>query len=222
MTNTSHHPMSILRRIAGAVAATATVAIAAVAIGGTTASAQDLEAAIWLPDRVSQHADDAMDALAHFESTGDLTALRNYQKQRAFAAIYTAEHLGYDPQEMVRAWSTTSLDHQEAVLGALTQLGVPYRYASSAEDQGFDCSGLTSFAWREAGRDLARQSGSQISGAQRIDRTQAKAGDLAYYPGHVMLYLGVGDAVVHAVHSGRDVELDHMSSSRSITFGDPS
>ncbi len=211
-----------MRRTVRLAATAALAAVLAVSVAAGTASAQDPEQAVeWLPDRVSHHAQDAMEALAHFQSTGDLGALRAYQQQRAYAAIYAAEHLGYHPQDMVRAWSTTTLDHQAAVLGALTQLGVPYRYGSSAEGQGFDCSGLTSFAWREAGHDLARQSGSQISSADRLDRSEAKAGDLAYYPGHVMLYLGVGDAVVHAVHSGRDVELDHMSSSRSITFGDP-
>lgn len=189
--------------------------------GGAASAERPAQAVEALPVRVSDYARDAMDALGHFQSTGDLGALRTYQRERAYAAIYTAQHLGYSPQEMVRAWSNTSMDHQEAVLGALTQLGVPYRYGSSAEGQGFDCSGLTSFAWREAGHDLARNSGSQISAAERLDRSQAKAGDLAYYPGHVMLYLGVGDAVVHAIQTGRDVELDHMTSSRSITFGDP-
>jgi len=222
MTHLSDKPMSRMRRAARVVAVVAATAVGVVSFSGGVADAQEAEqAAVWLPGRVSEHADDAMEALAHFQSTGDLTALRDYQKQRAYAAIFTAEHLGYSPQEMVRAWSTTSLDHQEAVLGALTQLGVPYSYGSRAEGQGFDCSGLTSFAWSEAGHEIARQSGSQISSADRLDRSEAKAGDLAYYPGHVMLYLGVGDAVVHAIQTGRDVELDHMSSGRSITFGDP-
>ena len=221
MTNLSDKPMSRMRRVARVASVAAAAAVGVVSFTGSTASAQEAEPAVWLPGRVSEYAEDAMDALAHFHSTGDPTALRNYQKQRAYAAIYTAEHLGYSPQEMVRAWSSTSLDHQEAVLGALTQLGVPYSYGSRAEGQGFDCSGLTSFAWGEAGHEIARQSGSQISSADRLDRSEAKAGDLAYYPGHVMLYLGVGDAVVHAIQTGRDVELDHMTSSRSITFGDP-
>lgn len=220
MKNTFETPMSLVRRATRVAAVAAAVAVGAVAVAGGTADAQE-DPAVWLPNRVSEHAEVAMDALGHFQSTGDLTALRNYQRQRAYAAIYTAEHLGYNPQEMVRAWSNTSLDHQEAVLGALTQLGVPYRFGTSVEDQSFDCSGLTSFAWREAGHEIARNSGSQISSADRVDRSQAKAGDLAYYPGHVMLYLGVGDAIVHALHTGRDVELDHMTSSRSITFGDP-
>ena len=52
------------------------------------------------------------------------------------------------------------------------------------------------------------------------DRESAKAGDLAYYPGHVMLYLGVDDAVVHSVQTGRTVEVDTMRRG-SVRFGDP-
>ena len=36
-----------------------------------------------------------------------------------------------------------------------------------------------------------------------------------------MMYLGVGDAIVHSIQTGRDVELDHITSSRSVRFGDP-
>ena len=39
------------------------------------------------------------------------------------------------------------------------------------------------------------------------------------YPGHVMMYLGVGDAIVHASNPSTDVELSFTS--RSVRFGDP-
>jgi hypothetical protein len=45
------------------------------------------------------------------------------------------------------------------------------------------------------------------------------AGDLVQYPGHVMMYLGVGDAIVHAVNHKDDVELDFFR--RNVRFGDP-
>jgi hypothetical protein len=56
-----------------------------------------------------------------------------------------------------------------------------------------------------------------------VDRSQAKAGDLAQYPGHVMMYLGVGDAIIHSVQRGRTVELDLINTRRanSVRFGDP-
>jgi hypothetical protein len=45
------------------------------------------------------------------------------------------------------------------------------------------------------------------------------AGDLVQYPGHVMMYLGVGEAIVHASNPANDVELSHVS--RSVRYGDP-
>jgi len=68
-----------------------------------------------------------------------------------------------------------------------------------------------------------RQSGSQIKAAAPVDRSTAKAGDLVYYPGHVMIYLGVGDAIIHSVQTGRTVEIDTISGrkSGSVRFGDP-
>ena len=122
--------------------------------------------------------------------------------------------------------STTALapiDHQRAVLAAMTQLGVPYRTNTSKEGVGFDCSGLTTYAWSRAGVALTRQSSAQIREAAPLDRASARAGDLVQYPGHVMMYLGVGDAIIHSVQRGRTVELDVSNARRanSVRFGDP-
>ena len=124
---------------------------------------------------------------------------------------------------MVEAWAATPIEHQRAVLAAMTQVGVPYRTNTSEENVGFDCSGLTTYAWSKAGVQLVRQSSQQIRDAQPLDRSAAKAGDLVQYPGHVMMYLGVGDAVIHSVMRGRTVELDTINTRRpnSVRFGDP-
>ena len=68
---------------------------------------------------------------------------------------------------------------------------------------------------------LSRQSGAQISEAEERTEDTAMAGDLAQYPGHVMLYLGVPGAVVHASNPQNDVEL-WLLGDRSVNFGDPS
>ena len=46
-------------------------------------------------------------------------------------------------------------------------------------------------------------------------------GDLIYYPGHVSLWLGVDDFIIHAPYSGRSVEFSHIRSGRSVVFGNP-
>jgi cell wall-associated NlpC family hydrolase len=168
----------------------------------------------------------AREALASFDTwseTQDPADFRSYVWYRTQTAQFAAEELGYSEVEMAAAWAATPLHHQRAVLAAMTQIGVPYRTNTSQEGVGFDCSGLTTFAWAKAGVQLTRQSSAQIREAAPLDRSTAKAGDLVQYPGHVMMYLGVGDAVVHSVMSGRTVELDTISGRRvnSVRFGDP-
>ena len=146
-----------------------------------------------------------------------------FRVDRDATAALAAVQLGYDVPPWCRPGAATSIDHQRAVLAAMSQVGVPYRTNTSKEGVGFDCSGLTTYAWGRAGVTLVRQSGSQIKAAAPVDRSTAKAGDLVYYPGHVMMYLGVGDAIIHSVQTGRTVEIDTISGRKtgSVRFGDP-
>ena len=41
------------------------------------------------------------------------------------------------------------------------------------------------------------------------------------YPGHVMMWLGVDRAVVHAIQPGKPVSVDIVSGRKSLRFGDP-
>lgn len=206
--------------VASFAAVTAT-SIGSVAFDAGTASAQSLELPVnELAPEITSAAREAVEALDAFAQSGSVADEQTLAWHRSIAARYTAQQLGYDELAMVDAWSSTPLAHQRAVLGALTQVGVPYRTNTSVENEGFDCSGLTTYAWAGAGVELYRQSGSQISQAKRLDRESAKAGDLVHYPGHVMLYLGVDDAIVHSVNTGRTVEIDTIRRGR-VSFGDP-
>jgi peptidoglycan DL-endopeptidase CwlO len=51
------------------------------------------------------------------------------------------------------------------------------------------------------------------------DSSSLEPGDLVWRPGHIMMYLGADDAVVHAPQSGRNVEV--RSWGRASRFGDP-
>jgi cell wall-associated NlpC family hydrolase len=159
---------------------------------------------------------DAKQAAGSGDRTAFLVALEK-------AATATAGEMGVSQLQMTEAWATTDDAHQTALLTALTQLGVEYQSATSEPGVGFDCSGLMFFAWSEAGFQLTRQSGSQISEAEAREMTTAKAGDLAQYPGHVMMYLGVPQAFVHASNPENDVELWMTSEDRAagLRYGDP-
>ena len=217
-------PLLLIIRIAFAVAASAASLTGALALAPATASAAQggLPTNAMAPV-VTTSAQAALESYDEWAATQSPAAYRSYVWYRTQTAQFAATELGYPQQDMVTAWASTPVEHQRAVLAAMTQVGVPYRTNTSQEGVGFDCSGLTTFAWSRAGVQLIRQSTSQIRAAAPLDRSTAKAGDLVQYPGHVMMFLGVGDAIIHSVQSGRTVELDTINGRRvnSVRFGDP-
>ncbi len=90
----------------------------------------------------------------------------------------------------------------DAVRHALTQLGVPYQWGGTTPGVGLDCSGLTQWAYREAGLDLPRLAQEQDVGAA-VDAGSLRPGDLAVWDGHVAMI--VGDGVM--VEAGDPVKL---------------
>ena len=169
---------------------------------------------------VIERANAALTAHDVFSYTHAPDAFVVYMQARNATAEAVAVELAVDPVALRDAWSRADLQHQKAVLAALGQIGAEYVKNTSDPAVGFDCSGLTAFAWARAGVPISRQSSSQINATRGIEQSQAVAGDLAYYPGHVMMYLGVGDAIVHAVNHSKDVAIGFLS--RDVRFGDPS
>ena len=203
---------------------TAIATMATVAFAGT-ASAQQAELPVnELAPEITAEADLAVAAYDVFVGSDGLVDYLVYAAHRTATARWAARELGYNEFAMIDAWKNSSLDHQRAVLAAMTQVGVPYRTNTSIVDKGFDCSGLTSYAWQQSGVELQRFSGAQIKNSTKVDRASANAGDLVHYPGHVMMYLGVDNAVVHSANTGRTVEIDTISerTAKRATFGDPS
>lgn len=81
-----------------------------------------------------------------------------------------------------------------AVRHALTQLGVPYRWGGEAPGMAMDCSGLTQWAYHEAGLDLPRLAQEQDIGTA-VARGSLRPGDLAVWDGHVAMIVGNGTMI---------------------------
>ena len=81
-----------------------------------------------------------------------------------------------------------------AVRHALTQLGVPYQWGGSTPAVGLDCSGLTQWAYHEAGLDLPRLAQEQDVGTA-VDASALRPGDLAVWDGHVAMIVGNGTMI---------------------------
>ena len=151
------------------------------------------------------------------------TTADRYVAERDGIATEVAGRLGLDAAAMQAAWGSADMAHQVALLSALGQMGVPYRRNTSKPGVGFDCSGLTTFAWAQAGVTLTRQSAAQMRESAVRTIETAQAGDLVYYPGHVMMWLGVDYAVVHSPYTGRTVEVSFVGKRKikRATFADP-
>jgi cell wall-associated NlpC family hydrolase len=110
-----------------------------------------------------------------------------------------------------------------AVQAALAQQGVPYRYATSSPGVGFDCSGLTAYAWAQAGVGLPHQSRAQYASIPHVPKEQAQPGDLLFFYSpisHVSIYLGNG-AHVHAPNTGTVVNVSSVNWGKVVGVGRP-
>ncbi len=81
-----------------------------------------------------------------------------------------------------------------AVRYALTQLGVPYVWGGTAPGVGLDCSGLTQWAYHQAGLDLPRLAQEQDLGTA-VNQNALRPGDLAVWDGHVAMVVGHGQMI---------------------------
>lgn len=81
-----------------------------------------------------------------------------------------------------------------AVRHALTQLGVPYQWGGTTPGVGLDCSGLTQWAYHEAGLNIPRLAQEQDIGAA-VNAGSLRPGDLAVWDGHVAMIVGNGTMI---------------------------
>ncbi|MFF5977237.1 NlpC/P60 family protein [Streptomyces olindensis] len=99
-----------------------------------------------------------------------------------------------------------------AVRYAVRQLGKPYEWGAEGP-RSYDCSGLTSQAWAEAGTPIPRTSQEQWEQLERIPLSELRPGDLVvYFPEatHVALYLGDG-MVVQAPRPGAEIKVSPIA-----------
>jgi cell wall-associated NlpC family hydrolase len=91
---------------------------------------------------------------------------------------------------------------------------------------GFDCSGLTQWAWRRAGVYIPRTAATQYYALHHVPLSQLRPGDLLFYYNldgdhqvdHVVMYAGSGpwgtNTIIAAAHTGTNIALAPL-----FTFG---
>ena len=75
-------------------------------------------------------------------------------------------------------------------------LGTPYVWGGGGPG-GFDCSGFVSYVYAQMGISLPHQSGDILNSGTVISASEARPGDILWWPGHVGIYAGDGQ-VLHS------------------------
>lgn len=104
---------------------------------------------------------------------------------------------------------------------AASKKGAPYKYGASGPHR-FDCSGLTVFSYKKAGKALPRTAQQQYNRTRHIAASSRKQGDLVFFHSgsrvyHVGIYAG-GGKVWHSPKSGQVVRLQRIWS-KSVWYG---
>jgi cell wall-associated NlpC family hydrolase len=111
------------------------------------------------------------------------------------------------------SFSPPPATHTGVVGIALRYLGVPYVWGG-ASPSGFDCSGLTMYAYAQVGVSLPHNAAMQYGLGHPVAQSQLEPGDLVFFNGlsHVGMYIG-GGRFVHAPHTGDVVKISSLSES---------
>lgn len=134
-----------------------------------------------------------------------LDAAGNYVDTSAFTGAAAAA------ESAVASAAPTSTG-QKIADAAMSKQGAPYVWGATGPSS-FDCSGLTSWAYKQVGKSIPRTSGAQASGGTPVSLNALQPGDIiSYYSGasHVAIYIGDGK-IVHAVNEGTPVQVNDIN-----------
>lgn len=143
------------------------------------------------------------------------SSLLSETKQETSRSIETSRKTA-DAQSTQNTSVSSSGDTSSVVSKAKSYIGSSYVYGGSSPS-GFDCSGFTSYVYKQFGVNLSRTAAGQYNNGTSIDRGSLQAGDLVMFGpsasniNHVGIYIG-GGQIVHAANKSRGVTIDTINS----------
>ncbi|KAF4410473.1 MULTISPECIES: C40 family peptidase [Streptomyces] len=104
---------------------------------------------------------------------------------------------------------------------AAAKKGSPYRFGAAGPHR-FDCSGLTMYSFKRAGKKLPRTAAAQYNSARRVPASARARGDLVFFHSggrvyHVGIYAGHGK-IWHSPKTGAVVRLEKIWTN-SVRYG---
>jgi cell wall-associated NlpC family hydrolase len=104
----------------------------------------------------------------------------------------------------------------KAVGVAASKQGAPYQWGATGPNR-FDCSGLTLYSFKSAGKQLPRTAAAQYNSTRHIAAASRHVGDLVFFHAgssgssvyHVGIYAG-RDRIWHAPRTGARVRLEKI------------
>ena len=135
------------------------------------------------------------------------TAVRRYQSKNGLSAD------GIAGARTVSAVGNEVLTVLKVIDTAKRHLGLAYTYGGTSPETGFDCSGLTQYAFAAAGISIPRVSYEQAKSGLRVPSAQIRIGDLVAFNSpvsHVGIYVG-GGKFIHSPKTGDVVKLTNLS-----------
>ncbi|GAA1006110.1 glycoside hydrolase [Streptomyces sp. F-3] len=101
----------------------------------------------------------------------------------------------------------------KALKVAASKKGAPYQWGATGPRR-FDCSGLTLYSFKKAGKKLPRTAAQQYNKTRHIPAKNRQAGDLVFFHSgsrvyHVGIYAG-GNKIWHAPKTGDVVKLQKI------------
>lgn len=119
-------------------------------------------------------------------------------------------------EQAINYQAPVSQGAQGAVNAASQFVGYSYVWGASDPNVGFDCSGLTSYAYRQVGINLPHNSAAQFNNGYAVDTNNLKPGDLVFFSfggggiDHVGMITGSDGSFIHASTPQTGVRYDNI------------
>lgn len=172
--------------------------------------------AVWLAQELAAAAEERRDALDQLERSQDALRRRIDDARAEFRTLSDRYQASLAAAEVAQAAPAATVATPtypvpgpsggvDAVIAAARSVvGSPYVFGAADPSVGFDCSGLTMWAWAHAGVSLPHSSTLQYASLPHIDRSLLQPGDLVFSSygrlgsgviDHVALYIGGGQTI---------------------------